>query len=182
MGYLLLLLYHLAGTSALAYFFKRSFQKLLPFTILGTILVIYIFGLFNLLLVGLWVAVLLVVFGVVWLVLQIVKDFRKFRATFFNYILTPGMVVFSIIFSYVCFINQGRTIHDGDDFAHWGPMVKEMLRLNQFYDVPESLSLGHPDYPPAISVYKYFFEFIGGGAYGKNLGYLMHNRYYVMVS
>jgi hypothetical protein len=54
-------------------------------------------------------------------------------------------------------MNFHKTFVDWDDFTHWGQMVKEMMRLDQLYDVPQSLSINHKDYPPIPQLFEYYW-------------------------
>lgn len=50
-----------------------------------------------------------------------------------------------------------------DEFSHWGVMVKEMFRLDQFYSINLSTLMVHKDYPPILQLYELFYLKIAGG-------------------
>jgi hypothetical protein len=70
---------------------------------------------------------------------------------------------FFVLYFFLFIINIHKTFMNWDDFSHWGPMVKEMLRLDSLYDVPQSLSIRHKDYPPMIQLIEFFFCKMTGG-------------------
>jgi hypothetical protein len=97
-----------------------------------------------------------------------VANLRNF---IFSYLITPGFVLFLIFYIYLFVLNQNRGYEYYDDFDHWGPMVKEMLRIGNLYDVPESLEVVHRDYPPIVQLLRYLFCTLGGG-YSESLCFM----------
>lgn len=72
-------------------------------------------------------------------------------------LLTPGFFAFLALYIFVFFAQSGRSFQWWDELSHWGPMVKETLRLGTFYSVPAS-SLGiHKDYPPFFTLLEAFW-------------------------
>ena len=50
-------------------------------------------------------------------------------------------------------------IAEWDEFSHWGSVVKSMFLTNGL-SVKEGSSLMFKSYPPAISIFEYFFQVI----------------------
>ena len=62
--------------------------------------------------------------------------------------LTPGVLAFLLIALILFLLDFQRKFFDFDEYWHWGLMIKESLRLDHFYCVPEANLIIHKDYPP----------------------------------
>lgn len=156
----LLLIICVSNTSVII--LKRRFEEVLPLSLMASTLVVYLSGLFNQLIIGYYFVLLFAIsFPVIITFLGIQKKNIKYL---WNQIFTPGFFVFLLIYSFVFILNYNRGITSTfDEFAHWGPMVKETLRLNKFYSVPESVSWIHKDYPPIIPLFESMWCKMCGG-------------------
>ena len=74
-------------------------------------------------------------------------------------IITPGMIIFGILTIIIFIFERGRMIAEWDEFSHWGSVVKSMFLTNGL-SVKEGSSLMFKSYPPAISIFEYFFQVI----------------------
>ena len=54
-----------------------------------------------------------------------------------------------------------------DEYAHWGQMVKEIIRLDYFYTSESSTLLYHNDYPPAAPLWEALNCILSGGFDGR---------------
>lgn len=63
-----------------------------------------------------------------------------------------GSISFLVISLVLFVLYQNKGFVATDEFMHWGPMTREMFKLNKFYCVPESSLLVHKDYPPFFSL------------------------------
>jgi hypothetical protein len=91
--------------------------------------------------------------AIIYLFIKHRDKFREAKKRIFS----TGFFV-SIIAYFFFLITQFKTVFiSWDDFSHWGPMVKEMLRLDKFYSVPEAMVPQHKDYPPIVSLFELFF-------------------------
>jgi hypothetical protein len=169
-----------------------DFAEAAPLSLMGSILVLYVFGLFNLLWLG---VIILIIAPLAILLLKTIisliayrlqpKELGQFRnsvylaslgsvgGTFLGYrthnigsFIGPSFWTFAVLYSYLATLNQYRgfdNIPNWDDFLFWGPMVKEMVRLGNFYDLPDSMATIHQDYPPALSIFRFLFCNLQGG-------------------
>jgi hypothetical protein len=56
-----------------------------------------------------------------------------------------------------------------DEFSHWGPMIRETVRLSDFHNNIESVLGVHRDYPPGVTLFQYFFIRLAGGFSQQNV-------------
>lgn len=144
-----------------SYCYKKHFGETLPFTMMLVPVVMelmqFITGTFY------SGTILLLAVAVAGLILIILKmGDRKFRSLFFS----SGFVAFLVVFLFVFMLDFQRNFSDFDEFWHWGMMIKESLRLDRFYCVPQSHMLVHKDYPPFLCMLEVFFSIIGGFSEG----------------
>ncbi len=78
-------------------------------------------------------------------------------------LLTYGLLAFLIAYMMYCCVDFRRTFAAWDEMSHWGVMVKEMLRLDTWYCVPDSRLNIHKDYPPFVSLIELFWCRLSGG-------------------
>ena len=138
---------------------KRKFGHCLPVTMLGTALLLYIcrfmFGTFS---VAYYISYVIAILTVPAFILRYRRDGRETIRD----IITPGFWCFIIIILWIYLYDYGRTFVEWDDRSHWGLMVKEMLRLDDWYFAKESRLLAHKDYPPFASLFEMFWCHILG--------------------
>ena len=90
--------------------------------------------------------------------------FKESKDLFF----TPGLYGFIVVFLFALLIYGGRHFTSWDELSHWGLMVKEMVRLDRFYIIPEARHMAHKDYPPIIQIFEFLIcKFAGGYSEGK---------------
>jgi hypothetical protein len=131
---------------------RRRFEETLPFSLMLSTLIVFIFGFFDYLPIGFYLCLLFalafpIIVGIFLLKYKTISDLRK------NF-LTPGFCIFVFIYIFVYILNFNRGFMLWDEMSHWGPMVKETLRLDKFYSVPESTAYIHKDYPPIICLFE----------------------------
>ena len=107
-----------------------------------------------------------------WIIIILFYGFVIYKKKLFD--LIKGIDLFTILiyllFSLIIFIYyQKAGFRFTDEYMHWGPMVKELFRTNQFYCSDESMLLVHKDYPPFFSLIELLFCFFGRGYVEKYL-------------
>jgi len=133
----------------------KKFEQIAPIIILGIVTLLYLFGSFRILLVGVYFILFLAMAGVIYIIYRIYKD----RLNFFKENITPGFVIFLFLYSVVCIILRSAIISSGDEYAAWGPMVRIMFLANQLYTVPDVV-FEFVSYPPGITLFQYFSVYI----------------------
>ena len=140
---------------------KRSFGKCLPVTLLAAVFILYItqmiFGSFKIGYIALVIGSAAGGGAGLWWI--IIKKNSMIREKVFSY----GLYAFIAVFLIYFIIDYRRSFSTWDELSHWGVMVIEMLRLDQFYSVPESRLLVHKDYPPFVSVFEMLWCKLCGG-------------------
>ena len=158
MGFIIPLIYILGNVILVKRFFIKSFELILPLSLVLSTLLVYMIGLLTNISIGIN---FILIMGVGAIGLELYDSIRSksINMAFFS----PSFVVFVFLYTIVYFMNLNRLFSAWDEFSHWGPMVKEMLRLDTYYTVPESTLFLHKNYPPIISLFETIWCYILGG-------------------
>lgn len=138
-------------------FTKKKFGEVLPFSLLLVPFILFLSGIFFH---TFKVAYILFSLYIMSGVLRFL--FIKEKKDLFPSIFSVGFFSFLLIFLVFSFIDFHRDFTMWDEFSHWGMMVKEMLRLDQFYTTISSNLAVHKDYPPFVSLFEMIFCKIAG--------------------
>lgn len=137
---------------------KTSIAKILPFCLMSSALVSYLFAMVGQLRLG---YILIILASIIPTAIHLFlnranlkNELRAFRK--------PSFVLICSIYLLLGAINLGRSFHAWDDFMHWGPFVKETYRTMSLYNSEGSMIEVHADYPPIISLYETFWVFLSG--------------------
>lgn len=171
MFYILSLFWLLSISGLLTIVFNRKFEMVLTLSmILGT-LMLYPFGYINHISYGYYLSWLFVLLFYVLLIYFFIKNKDKlieFKNNYFTY----GLLYF-IIFSIYCFFLYKYTgFGNCDEFTHWGPMLKETLRLDGFYTQDASRLIMHKDYPPFFTLLEVLFQGFNGFKFHEPFAYV----------
>lgn len=143
----------------------KKFGKCIPVSMISVVLILYIsqfiFHTFN---VG---YVLIIIWACAFAILLVMNKRNL-----------PGGGIKSNYFSfgfytYICaaciffVLDFHRSFAMWDEFSHWGMMSKELLRLDNWYSIPESRLLIHWDYPPFGSIFEMFWCKLSGNGYNE---------------
>ena len=146
-------------TFLFSFCFKKSFGKVLPITLMVIPLVLFLSAfIFHTFFVGVYFSIFLAIVGMGVLLKKMIKKEKESLKLIFS----KGFFACIFLFLFLVWIDFQREFSVWDELAHWGMMVKEMLRLDKFYAVPESLLVWHKDYPPFMSLWEYFWCFLSG--------------------
>ena len=157
MRFFLVYIFLLAITGNTVIFFKRRFEEMLPLSLMAIMLILYCCSIFGMLKGG---YIIVFIFAILFPLFFFVKrnDYRDILSR----IITPGFLIFTLLFAFVWILNLNRGFTIWDEVSHWGPMVTNTYRLDQLYIVPESTLLVHKDYPPIITLLETLFCKIAG--------------------
>lgn len=162
MSFIIPLLYFIFTTALIVYISKNTFGKCIPITIFLTSFV-YFFSqvIFKTFKVGLIINLL---FPILFFVIILIKrknkeEIKQFKSNF----LSNGFYAFITIFVLIFIFDYNRHFSMWDEFSHWGVMVKEMIRTDNFYSSKLSTLMVHKDYPPIIQLFELFYSTISGG-------------------
>ena len=147
------LVVYISITSAISILIRKSFGRVIPLTLCGSALIMYIsqilFSTFN---PGFYGILALAAASVIYIIFSIVKKNSNVQLGF-----SAGLVAFLAIYLVACYLLLGKQLADWDELTHWGMMVKESLRLDKFYVVPESRLMWHKEYPPFPCLLEVFW-------------------------
>lgn len=160
MSLLLPFLAFFSGTALFSILFKKKFEEVLPVYFLFVITILYFCGLVSNLLIGVYISIIFSVLGMLLFTYSVIR--KGSRKNTIQLIITPGFIAFILLLVFVYIINISRFFTVWDEFSHWGVIIKEMVRLDKFHSVPESILGVHKDYPPAIQLFQYFWIKITG--------------------
>ena len=158
-GFLLPLIFIILISGVGIFLFNRRFEEVLPVMLMSISLIMFLTGFLDLR-VGYVIVFLLPLLIPIWIIYR-----KKTKQDIYikEYLLTPAFAIFLLLYSIIYIINFNRGFMVWDEFSHWGPMVKETLRLNQFYSIPESTLYVHKDYPPIITLFETLWCKLCGG-------------------
>jgi hypothetical protein len=141
--YVLLYLIIISGSIFIANKANKKIEKCIAPNIAIIILTLYIFGLFELLKYGVWVASILnLVLGLY----SIIKNRKNIKER----ILTPGLTFFSMVFFILMLISLRKNLVDYDHFFYRSLNTKIMYYTDCMSKGFENL------YPPAINLFQYY--------------------------
>lgn len=133
-------------------FFNRKYEEVLPITGIAIILVQFLAGVLGVLRAGAYCtfifSALLILAAIIRVAMK--RDLRGFTKR----LLTPGFVVFVLIYAILNVANNGTVAYNWDEFSHWADVVKVMSSINDFAANPLSQSL-FKSYPPAMPLFQY---------------------------
>ena len=137
-------------TINLSLLFKRTFGECLPITLLGSTFIVYFsqlfFSTYN---IGLIVLVILALTAIPLLLFKR-NEIKKSATSVFSW----GLVSFLFLVILFSILDYNRHFNNWDEYMTWGTMIKESLRLDKFYIVPEANLLNHKEYPPFATVFE----------------------------
>lgn len=166
-----------SGSFFASSFFQKRFEELVIVTIFSIVLVLYLFGLFGRLKLGVFfvtsAAVLLYSLGVY----RTIK-YKNVKALLSN-IFTPAFFIFLFLYLVIIFSNYNRVAYSWDEFSHWADIVKAMYTIDDFGTSPKSFS-EFQSYPPAMSLFQYFVQVING-SFSEWLLYVSYQVFFISL-
>lgn len=150
--YLVLYIIIISGSAFISYKTNKKIEYTLPINFGITILVLYIFGLFEGLKYGVYViAILNLILGIY----TIIKNWKN-KEKIKEKILTPGFAFFTIVFFVLMITTYSKNLVDYDHYFYRSFNAKTM-----FYT--DTMSRGYKElYHPGITLIEYFFMKIIG--------------------
>lgn len=138
--------------------FDKAFEEVLPISCMGIILILFMFGMINILQVGAFVICAAAFFIYVYTFYYIYKNGKTelLKQRIYN-LITPSSVVFIILAGLISYWNKDRLAMSTDEFSHWLDTVVIMTRIDRFGTAPNSTAV-FPSYPPAMSLFQYLME------------------------
>lgn len=139
-GYILLYFVIMLGSTFISYKTKKSLSSSIPIDILTNIAVLYVFGIFNILLIGvITTTVVSIILGIYALV--------KMNKTQRNTLVDFGTIFFSIVYFVLSITTYERISNIWDEFTCWSLFTKKMFITN-IYETDW--------YPPVPTIWQYY--------------------------
>lgn len=139
-GYIMLYFVIMLGSTFISYKTKKSLSSSIPIDILTNIAVLYVFGLFNILLIGvITTSVISILLGIYALV--------KMNKTQRNTLVDFGTIFFSIVYVVFSITTYERFSNIWDEFSYWSYGTEFTYLANKFYMLA---------YPPVPTIWQYY--------------------------
>lgn len=134
---------------------KTKIEVSIPISVIGIVLAIYVFGIFNKLIYGVIAVMAITLCCMIYIIYSYIKNRKSINIK--DDILTPGVVVYALLYLIFVLFNKGILFQEFDEFSHWGLIVKNMYECGNFGigDIIE-----YSEYPPFISIFQYFMLII----------------------
>lgn len=150
LGYIIIYISIIFGSIFIVNKFNKKIESCIVIDILFKMILMYIFGLCNLLYIGSIITITIsIILGIITLIKQ-----RK-NTEFKEKILTNGFGFFTIIYFAFMIFTYGKTSWLWDEYSHWSLASKEMFYTNKL--LPESGIL-IVKYPPFPTILQYLFN------------------------
>lgn len=136
--------------------FKLKNEYAIPITVMSMCLILFSFGMLNILRAGVYFLLVLSIIAVGYTVVFCMR--KKAWERVLSDAFTPAGIIFIVLYFALCYFNAGWLATGWDEFSHWADVVKAMSAINAF----GTSSLSHcmfQSYPPAMSLFQYFSKF-----------------------
>lgn len=141
-----------SGAVFLAIALNKKIEQMFPVWIFIMIGVLYLCGIFKILIAGVYIVIALGSFGLLYSGYTFITKKRGFTAT----VLTPGLIVFIAFFVLSWWMNKDRMLSSWDEFSHWGLVAKNMFCLDALGNHPAATT-AFKTYPPATALLQYIW-------------------------
>lgn len=167
-----------------AFVLNSRFERTIPISTMGIVLVLYVFGLISALKVG-YIIVCIGAIGLyVYTIIYVVKNNIRLsiEKNIWN-LITPGFIAFIVLAILISYYNQNRLAIHTDEFSHWLDTIVIMTKIDDFGTAINSTAI-FPSYPPAMSLLQYFMEKINiaiTGDFSEWKNYYVYQLFAVII-
>lgn len=180
MGFFVVFTVIFCFAACLAIVLKKRVEQVIPVAVLAVILIVYVFGMFDNLRLGVCIVQILTAAGLAFLGITVLKfDKENKLKELREYILTPGLVIYMCLFALSIFINKDRILQNYDEFNHWAVIVKNMFMYNSYGTNSESI-VAFNEYPPFTAIFQYLFLDINN-VYSEDIIIMAQNILYFSI-
>ena len=165
-----------SGAILLSILFNKRIEITLPLWFFIIIIILYLFGLFNNLTIGVYVIEAIALVALIFSLYL----FLKRKKSILKNIITPGFLVFILFFVLVWWAHRGRMLINWDEFTHWGLCVKNMFIFDALANHPDATSI-FKNYPPASALFQYLWGKLSGNFIEGNLYRAINLFYFVLI-
>lgn len=158
MSYIIIFLIIASISACLAKIFNKKIDITIPISVMLIVLIIFPFGFFNRLDIGVYVVEAIATIALLYLIYKFIKSIiKKEVGKFFKNLFTPGLAVYMLFYIYFIYLNINRLFSSWDEFSHWGLIVKNMYIFNSYGTNPETI-VSFRDYPPFTAIFEFFSQ------------------------
>lgn len=150
--YVLLYFIIISGSIFIADKANKKIEKCIAPNIAITILILYLFGIFELLIYGVWVVSVINILLGLYTIIKNIKKIRELKEK----VITPGFTFFTILFFILMLTTFNKNLVDYDHYLYRSLNTKIMYYTDCISKGFQSL------YPPSINLLEYFFMKIIG--------------------
>lgn len=136
--------------------FKKRIEETMPISTVCIILIIFLAGLLDNLKIGAILVQILTIIQLIFILITILKKDKNGIKEILGRILTPGLLIYTVLFIVNVIINKGRIFEDYDEFNHWAVIIKNMFIYNTYGTNPETI-VRFNEYPPFTAIFQYLF-------------------------
>ena len=151
-------------SSIIAIKLQKRIEETTPIAVVGIILVVYIFGLFNNLALGVIFLKLSTIILLIYFIKLIIKNIKNIKnkkgKETIKQILTPGVLIYVLLVILFIIENQNRIFEMYDTFNHWGLTVKNMCLYNDYGTTGNIIQFN--EYPPFTGTFQYILVNLSG--------------------
>lgn len=144
-----------SGSIYCALYHRRRFEEIMPITAIGTVLIVFVFGVIGQLKFGVIACISLAAALYIMSAVKLVRD--KNWNTVKMYIFTPAFCIFLLAGVVFVIGDMGKQANLVDEFSHWADTVKIMTYLDDFGTHPEARA-NFPSYLPGMSIFQYILQ------------------------
>lgn len=154
---LIFLFFSLSGFSCLGALFKKKYEEIMPITVVGIMLFLYLFYIMNILNIGLIFLLVLIIFSYLFFLNKVLKMNSKEKKETLSYIFTPGFVIYLLGFLVVFILTYSNKVLLHDELRLWGAYPK-ILYYDGSLQLGDSSYLlpGMRSYNPGMPLFVYF--------------------------
>lgn len=151
----LLMILIIASCITIKFKFKQENSILITF--LSSTLLIYMFGLFDKMIVSLYLIGFLDLLGIIYIIYSVIKKRVKVTEIF-----TLGTIIYIFVSLILGFVLKDTYFTTWDEFSHWGPNLKAMVENDLFWSNDKWDGI-HVAYQPLAGLIEYWFCKLNGG-------------------
>ena len=119
MSYIIIFLIIASISACLAKIFNKKIDITIPISVMLIVLIIFPFGFFNRLDIGVYVVEAIATIALLYLIYKFIKSIiKKEVGKFFKNLFTPGLAVYMLFYIYFIYLNINRLFSSWDEFSH----------------------------------------------------------------
>ena len=167
-------------SSAITVILKKRIEKTIPIALISMILIVYICGIFDNLKLGIAIIKIVFILSLFLLFYRIIISIKKKEIKeLAKKLITPGLLIYVILFIVFVIYNRQRIFQDLDEFNHWAVIIKDMF-INNKYSMGVNSIIEYNEYPPFTPTLQYIFLQFKGG-YAEDTIIIASNILYLSV-